>query len=63
MCSERMIVIYLDDVDISSYFLQWRIPKPIDNVIVLVESGCNSVEKQVQMKREQGVLCALFFNK
>ncbi|CAG5120987.1 unnamed protein product, partial [Candidula unifasciata] len=43
--------------------LPWRHPKPIDNVIVLVESGCNSAEKHVQMKREQGVLCALFFNK
>ncbi|CAL1530543.1 unnamed protein product [Lymnaea stagnalis] len=43
--------------------LQWKRPKPIDNVIVVVESGCNSVEKQIQMDRELIVLCALFFNK
>ncbi|XP_059143512.1 serine/threonine-protein phosphatase 1 regulatory subunit 10-like isoform X2 [Physella acuta] len=43
--------------------LQWKRPKPIDNVIVVVEAGCNSVEKQIQMDRELVVLCALYFNK
>ncbi|RUS73740.1 hypothetical protein EGW08_018501 [Elysia chlorotica] len=43
--------------------LQWKLPKLIDNAIVVVDSGCNSVERQIQMEREQSVLCALFFNK
>ncbi|GFR85142.1 serine/threonine-protein phosphatase 1 regulatory subunit 10 [Elysia marginata] len=43
--------------------LQWKLPKLIDNAIVVVEAGCNSVERQIQMEREQSVLCALFFNK
>lgn len=43
--------------------LPWKLPKLIDNAIVVVEAGCNSSQKQIQMEREQSVLCALFFNK
>ncbi|XP_005108983.1 serine/threonine-protein phosphatase 1 regulatory subunit 10 [Aplysia californica] len=43
--------------------LPWKRPKLIDDVIEVVEPGCNSQEKVVQTERERAVLCALFFNK
>ena len=43
--------------------MTWRRPPIIDDVQPMVDHGCNSREKDVQAKRELGVLQALFFSK
>lgn len=43
--------------------LTWRRPPLIDNIVIPVDPGCNSKEREIQQQREQGVLQALFFSK
>lgn len=43
--------------------IPWRRPPIIDGLVIVVEPGSQSVEKDIQREREQHVLQAIFFNK
>jgi len=49
--------------DVMEPVLPWRRPKLIEDIIIVVEPGKESTQREVQAERERAVLCALYFNK